>query len=72
MRCDDCAYAKWKRTASGRLHPDKTGRCSFEIPIVVLPAAFYWATFSPRPSGGFIDRGRELNRECPTYSKLEA
>lgn len=25
--CDGCRHADWKRTANGRLHPDKQGKC---------------------------------------------
>lgn len=69
--CNDCTLANWKRTASGRLHPDRTGRCGAQIPEIALPAAFYWigiGSSSPRPMGGFIERGKAIPRPCP-YKK---
>ena len=66
MTCDDCAFAEWKRTANGRLHPDKSGWCArLELhPLDLrLPAAFYWIN-APSPSGGHIGRGAELPRPC--------
>lgn len=66
MKCDDCKFADWKRTAAGKLHPDKTGRCTRlrEFPLDLrLPAAFYFV-FEPHPSGGFIERGSELRAKC--------
>ncbi len=66
MKCDDCKLARWRRTAVGRLHPDKTGRCGFEYQEQPLPQAFYWASRQGRPSGGFIKRGREFD-SCPYY-----
>lgn len=71
MRCDDCAYARWKRTAAGRLHPDKSGKCGFVIPTITLPAAFWWPGWGerePRPAGGYIERGKDLRKECPLYT----
>lgn len=72
--CDDCIFADWKRTSNGRLHPDKTGRCKAEIPEIVIPASFYWLSSytrkSPRPSGGYIERGQTIDRACP-YKRTE-
>ena len=69
MNCDGCKYADWRRTSNGRLHPDKSGRCVYlrEHPLnLKVPAAFYWTSWSqePNPSGGFIERGRELPKLC--------
>ena len=70
MKCDDCAFAKWQRTANGRLHPSKQGRCTrldmFPLDMR-LPSAFYWLGWqmqAPMPSGGFIERGKELREKC--------
>lgn len=64
MRCEGCVFASWKRTSSGRLHPDKTGRCTalVEKPLDLrLPASFYWMSYgTPKPTGGSIERGREI------------
>lgn len=65
--CERCRFADWKKTATGRLHPDKSGRCTFEWVPPPLPASFYWSGFSAlRPSGGFIERGGSIH-ECPTF-----
>lgn len=62
MKCDDCKLAEWRRTATGRLHPDKSGRCTWEY-SVRLPPAFCWPGMKDaRPSGGYIERGRDIPR----------
>ena len=71
--CDDCTYANWERTAIGSLHPKKQGKCkafdSYSIPE--LPAAFFWGTqLAPKPYGGRIERGVELNKPC-SWRKTE-
>lgn len=72
--CDDCKWAEWKRTANGRLHPDKTGRCVFEIKIPVLPLAFRWGFGQMWPiiGGGYIERKRELRDHCPTWTQKDS
>jgi hypothetical protein len=68
MKCDDCKYADWKRTSTGRLHPGKSGLCKhMEVhPLDMrLPAAFYWVGGGkPCVCGGFIERGKELRQDC--------
>lgn len=54
--CLGCKFAEWKRTAAGRLHPSKDGKCVWTSPQI-LPASL-----------GDYDReriARELNR--PRY-----
>lgn len=36
--CIGCRFADWKKTAAGRLHPDKTGRCRYEV-VLSFPAS---------------------------------
>lgn len=64
--CDGCKYAGWRRTAKGRLHPDKSGRCTFleKHPLdLKIPAAFHWLIGTkPNPCGGYIERGREIGK----------
>ena len=67
--CDDCIYAEWRRTKAGRLHPSKEGKCTRLIkhPLDMrIPAAFYWGGWDnvPTPSGGYIERGQKINKEC--------
>lgn len=66
MKCDDCKYAEWKLTASGRKHPSKSGKCTrLQVhPLDLrLPAAFYWLS-ATTPNGGHITRGEELPTKC--------
>ncbi len=71
--CDNCKWAEWKRTAAGKLHPDRAGRCQFEIKIPVLPLAFRWGyqTTKPNISGGYIQRKEELPDHCPCWAPKE-
>jgi len=74
MKCDKCKWAEWARTKNGRLHPDKSGKCSYEIVIPELPSAKCWPGFHdrpPEPSWGFIERGRELNKDCIYYEETK-
>jgi hypothetical protein len=71
MTCDGCKYAMWTRTKNGRLHPDKSGKCSYlkEHPLDLrIPCAFSWnigfGKSDPAPSGGYIYRGKELRAPC--------
>lgn len=68
--CNDCIFADWKRTASGRLHPSGDGRCKKVIKIPELPQSFYWLGMrdSPRPDGGYINRREELKDHCVYYT----
>jgi len=59
--CDNCVFARWRRTAAGRLHPDRSGMCkrleAFPLDLR-LPAAFGWGSYGqPDPYGGYIERG---------------
>jgi hypothetical protein len=65
--CIGCRFADWKRTAAGRLHPDKTGRCTFQ-PIIILPLAagsYSRREIDLRINGyRFIERGAYPLGEC--------
>jgi hypothetical protein len=70
--CDDCAYADWKRTSNGRLHPDKFGHCRFVWVPPPLPKAFSFGyggnrDRSPYTSGGYIERGDHRCDDCPCF-----
>lgn len=67
--CTDCKYAKWDRTASGRLHPSGDGRCSFEYVPPPLPASRFWIGGKPNPSGGYINRRDELREHCVYFER---
>ena len=65
--CDDCKFAEWNRTKTGRLSPTKIGACErlIRFPLDVrLPHAFYWIGGGPRPMGGFIKRGEKHPESC--------
>lgn len=77
MKCDACKYAIWRKTAAGRLHPDKSGLCGVEKRIQ-LPAAFRGLSFEKTAAegyidvkGGYIKRGRELSRKCAYYGPIK-
>jgi hypothetical protein len=73
-KCDDCKHAEWKLTASGRKHPDGTGKCRKAIEWVAapIPACSYWIGPSPpKPSGFMIKRGRVLKTQCVYWAKAE-
>ena len=68
MNCTGCIYAEWKRTSNGRLHPDKSGRCTYldKHPLDLekkIPGAFNIIT-KPCIGSGYIERGEELGRKC--------
>lgn len=65
--CVGCKYADWQKTAGGRLHPGGNGKCTFKIPVPVLPAAFYWIGGSG-PTGGIIRRKDVHTEHCPCWS----
>jgi hypothetical protein len=68
--CTDCKYAEWKRTASGRLHPSREGRCKFPYKVPPLPASMVWTwNTAPRPVGGDIYRNKEHCDHCPYYQE---
>lgn len=67
--CQGCKYAAWKRTASGRLHPDKSGRCTKEVKIPALPACQSWLGCGPKASFPYIERGVYFETHCPYYKE---
>jgi hypothetical protein len=69
--CTTCRFASWDKTASGRLHPSGDGRCTWEVPSINLPIAFYFVGSVdrhniPQPSGGSINRKRL--KPCPAWN----
>lgn len=67
--CLGCKYAKWDRTAGGKLHPSGTGRCQYQWKMTPLPASMYFPFISIKlvPSGGHISRRQELKEHCTYY-----
>ncbi|MDY6857327.1 MAG: hypothetical protein SWO11_22015 [Thermodesulfobacteriota bacterium] len=67
-KCNDCKFAEWNRTKTGRLHPSGDGQCKYPYKVPQLPGAFYWiGRFGPKPYGGFINRRKELKEHCAYY-----
>jgi len=70
--CKTCAYAEWKRTKDGRLHPSGDGKCTWdEWKKWALPKAFYslWnggIKVFPGLIGGYISR-KNPHTNCPCY-----
>lgn len=70
--CLHCKYAKWDRTAAGKLHPSGDGRCTFPYKVPPLPQALYWTGVgAPRPNGWHINRKEELKDHCVYYAREE-
>lgn len=72
MDCRTCAYAKWRTTKNGRLHPSGEGKCVCPIKMPELPKAYYWPSLAtPSPNGGFIDRHKpERYVGCQRWMRL--
>lgn len=72
MPCDDCKFAKWNRTTSGRLHPNKMGRCEWVFLPPLVPKAYRFAYGKPgeypNPSGGYIERGATYTDNCACFT----
>ena len=66
--CTDCKHALWQRTTAGKLHPSGYGECRYQWTMSALPAAMYWLS-DPKPSGGSINRKRELNEHCIYWAR---
>jgi len=64
--CNECKYADWNRTTSGRLHPSGDGFCTYKL-TPQIPNAF-----SIIKVGGGISRRRTYNIRCPYWAKDEA
>ena len=71
MNCNGCKHASWQKTAAGKLHPSGDGHCKYEYVPRELPASMYWI-FSEKPSGGAINRRRELSHHCVYFAREEA
>lgn len=70
--CIGCIHAKWETTKSGRLHPSGDGRCTYQYVLRPIPASMYWINISiPTPSGGHINRRKELKDHCVYYARDE-
>jgi hypothetical protein len=72
MKCDKCKWADWNKTKNGRLHPDKQGKCTYQVIVPELPYAFCWSYDGSKkitPIWGQIERGRELKQNCIYYEE---
>ncbi len=71
MGCDTCAFAKWKTTTNGRLHPDGSGRCTFVWSPPPMPKSFSFSFRKPGelpiPSGGYISRNSTTYDNCACW-----
>lgn len=75
--CLTCKLADWKKTASGRRHPDGSGHCAWKPPHIPTPAAWNWGSGfgserrQPVPQWGHIERSTMWPvLECETYKRL--
>jgi hypothetical protein len=76
MKCDKCIHADWLRTATGRLSPSKQGQCRWNLRVELPPSVTAWGLNVGADrvlviSGGYIDRGSELRRDCPAYAEAQ-
>lgn len=69
--CNGCKFANWYRTAAGKLHPNGDGTCGYDYRVPQLPTSMYWLGNAPTPSGGAINRRKELSDHCPYWSRGE-
>ena len=69
--CLGCKYAEWNRTKTGALHPSGDGRCTFPWKMPPLPASMYFVGWmdGDTPSGGCINRRKELYAHCPYFNR---
>ena len=71
--CEDCLFAKWKQTSNGRLHPDKTGKCTWEQTVRVPPSCRGSISSFRDPgtplslTGGWIERGPLGFKACDVF-----
>jgi len=66
--CKDCKFAKWERTASGRLHPSGDGECLYKVTPPVLPACKMLPEYWVRSF--MINRHRDFPNHCPTFARV--
>ncbi len=70
LNCLSCKFAVWERTLAGQLHPSGEGKCTWRMPGILLPKAFYYiGKESPKPMGGHINRN-EQTKECDAWSHI--
>ncbi len=68
--CKGCAWAEWRRTANGRLHPSGDGKCTYIIRVVALPAC---ANGRGTPViCRYINRNHEFKDHCMAYTRADA
>lgn len=72
--CTHCKFAEWRRTAGGKFHPCGDGKCGYPYKLPPLPASMYWLFglgHDPKPSGGHINRRKELENHCAYWQQKE-
>ena len=68
--CTDCKFARWTRTAAGRLHPSGGGMCDYPYQLPPLPASMRWFVgVVPAPIGGRINRRMDNADHCTYYAR---
>ena len=66
--CKLCKHAKWKKAASGSLHPSGDGQCMYEVKIPDIPASKWWSGHMiPSTTLGFISRRTPTKVECKCF-----
>jgi hypothetical protein len=70
--CRSCRFASWQRTKTGRLHPSREGRCTWEgWKDWEIPPAFYCIGLGTlgRAAGGYITRQAPYTA-CPCWEAM--
>lgn len=62
MKCKDCKFARWEKTAAGRLSPKGRGVCTWEKIVLIPPKSDGVTTVVFR--GGWIWRN-DQTYDCP-------
>jgi hypothetical protein len=70
--CDTCRFAEWQKTANGRLHPGKQGKCTWQAPVYPIPKAvsYGWQGGGKPPvehHGRYISRDKYMHKDCEAW-----
>ena len=68
MSCEKCRFAQWQLTPTGRIRPKVAGKCTFVIPVPVLPGCAERDYRKPMQSG--IWPG--MYPDCKTFQPKES
>lgn len=75
-KCEGCKHAAWNKTVNGRLHPDKSGRCTWTATFRIAASSMAGTSWTKRGEpivvkGGHIWRGSEGPSACDVFQPAE-